>query len=261
MPAVSPGLSNPVQADSTSPSPVPAVFVSDASADDSRVANFDKRHEEGSPAETLISPATTPSAVSDVAPTAVHAAAPVVLQPNPGFESAPGKTPASLPQQPASVAHEKAFAAWQSASDQVGRIVNSAALNSLRNGTEMRVQLRTDAYGPMEIRATLDAGKVGAAIGVENAQAHHALLNQLPALQQSLSERQVQVDHISVVNSFAQNGSDFGAGSGKQHDDASASGASPQQPWGSERVSEPASLPATEVRQPESLWGRLNVRA
>lgn len=215
----------------------------------------------GSPVEFLPSTAFNSDAVDGVAATAVHAVASAVLPSNTGFDNASSQAPATVSQSFNSAAQEKAFAAWQSVSDQVGRVVNTATLNALQNGTEMRVQLRTDAFGSMDIRATLEGGKVGAAIGVESAEAHNALLGQLPALQQSLNERQVQLGQISVVSSFGQSGTEFGTGSGKQNGDPTPSGGSPQQPSGPEQVSEPASAPVTEAWQPGTSRGRLSVRA
>jgi trimeric autotransporter adhesin len=212
-------------------------------------------------AEALPSSAFNSDSVGGVAPSAVHAAAAATLQSNTGFDNASPKASESVSQSFNSAAQEKAFAAWQSVSEQVGRVVNTATLNALQNGTEMRVQLRTDAFGSMDIRATLEGGKVGAAIGVESAEAHSALLGQLPALQQSLSERQVQLDQISVVSSHEQSVTDFGTGAGKQNGDPTASGGYRQQTGGPGRVSETASASASEAWQPEVSRGRLSVRA
>jgi flagellar hook-length control protein FliK len=213
------------------------------------------------PIDVLPSSAFNSDAVSDVAPAAVHAVASATLQSNTGFDNAPSKAPETVSQNFNSAAQEKAFAAWQSVSDQVGRVVNTATLNALQNGTEMRVQLRTDAFGSMDIRATLEGGKVGAAIGVESAEAHNALLGQLPALQESLNERQVQLDQISLVSSYGQSGTDFGAGSGKQNGDPTPSGGYHPQSGEPEQVSEPASAPVTEAWQPGTYRGRLSVQA
>jgi len=215
----------------------------------------------GSAVEFLPNSAFNNDAVGGVAPMAVHAVAAGTLQSNTGFENGSFKMPEAVPQNFNTAAQEKAFAAWQSVSAQIGRIVNTATLSALQNGTEMRVQLRTDAYGPMDIRATMEGGKVGAAIGVESAEAHNALLSQLPALQQSLNERQVQLDQISVVSSYGQSGTEFGTGSGKQNGDATPSGGYHQQASGSEQVSEPVSAPVTGAWQPATSPGRLSVRA
>ena len=213
----------------------------------------------GSPVETLPSSAFNNDGVGGVASSAVHAAAQGTLQSNIGFDNGSFKAPATVSQSFSSAAQEKAFAAWQSVSEQVGRVVNTATLNALQNGTEMRVQLRTDAFGAMDIRATLEGGKVGAAIGVESAEAHNALLGQLPALQQSLSEHRVQLDQISVVSNHEQSATNFG--SGKQNGNPTTSGGHRQEPGEPERLSEPASQPVTETWQPETSRGRLSVRA
>jgi len=233
---------------------------SPAASDDSRTAHPDATQRDAAqPAISAIS-APVGAAVGKVEPSAIHPATQVALQANTGVDAGAPKTPASAPQEANAAAQERAFAAWQSVSAQVGRIVSSATLNALPNGTEMRVQVRTDAFGPMDIRATLEAGKVGAAIGVESAEAHSNLVSQLSALQQSLIERQVQIDHIAVVRSFAESGTDFGSDS-RQQQDSTPSGGRPQPSWGAEQAPEPAFTPAAESWQPENSWGRLNVRA
>ena len=258
-----------LQDSSTAPRPRAGTVAggSEASSDPSMVASQDSRttHPDATQrdaAQPAISAISTPvgAAVGKVEPSAIHPATQVALQPNTGLDAGAPKTPASVPPEANAAAQERAFAAWQSVSAQVGRIVSSATLNALPNGTEMRVQVRTDAFGPMDIRATLEAGKVGAAIGVESAEAHSNLVSQLSALQQSLVERQVQIDHIAVVRSFAESGTGLGADS-RQQQDSTPSGGHPQPAWGAEQAPEPAFTPAAESWQPENSWGRLNVRA
>ena len=207
-------------------------------------------------------PAFSVDAGAAVTPANVHAAASAVLQTNTGADGAAAQASATPLENANFVSQERAFAAWQSTTEQLGRIVNAATLNSAQNGVEMRVQFRTPDFGPMELLATLAAGKVGAAISVEDSEAHNALLRQLPALEQSLAERQVQLDHISVVSSFGQGGTGFGTSSQRYHDDPKPSGEYTQQLWKSgQPAPEPVYAPATETWLPESSWGRLNVRA
>jgi Flagellar hook-length control protein FliK len=187
----------------------------------------------------------------------------VVFQMNAGPDTLSGhagKPESSLPAGTQQVIQEKAFAAWQSVSEQTGQ-VDAAMLNLVQNGTELRVRMRTDAFGPVEVLATLEGGKVGAAIGVESSEGHHALLGQVAALQQSLAEQKVQLDHVSVVRTFSQSTSDFGSGSSHQREEPAPFAWQPQQSWEPSAGSEPAYVPETETRQPENLWGRLSVRA
>ncbi len=233
----------------------------DASTQGSASQGSNGSKSSGDAAEFLPSSAFNGDAVDGVAPAAVHAVAQATLQSNTGFDNASSKTPEAVPQNPNSAAQEKAFAAWQDVSAQMGRVVNAATLNALQNGTEMRVQLRTDTFGSMDIRATLEGGKVAATIGVENADTHSVLLSQLPALQQSLNERQVPLDQISVVSSYGQSATDFGTGSGKQNGDPTRSDGYHQQASGPEQPSETVSAPVAEAWQPAMSQGRLSVRA
>ena len=157
-----------------------------------------------------------------------------------------------------SVGQERALAAWQSVS-QIGHIVNGATLNWLRNGAEMRIQLRTDAFGPMEIQATLSSGKVGAAIGVESTEAQKTLLNQIPALQQSLADRHLELERISIVAGPNQGGSELGSNARQDGSDLPPDRRFLMAIQESERISEPVTAPRGS--QPYGAWGRLNVRA
>ena len=150
--------------------------------------------------------------------------------------------------------------AWQNVAAHMER-VNGATLNSLANGTEMRVQLHTDAFGPLEIRATLEAGRIGAAIGVENAEAHHTLLDQVSALQQSLADKHVQLDQVTVVKTSGQNSTDLGWNPNQQRDDSAQYSRLAQQANGRGLASEPALALEAEVSPTEIQWGRLSVRA
>lgn len=160
----------------------------------------------------------------------------------------------------AATAQERASATWQAIATPAERLVNNATLNWLQNGAEMRVQLRTDAFGPMEIQATLASGKIGASIGVEGIEAQKSLLNQLPALHQVLMERNVQVDRLVVVANQGQAGAGLGSNSQQSSSEpysvrkfpatvaeSSVSGLEP-----------PVAAPGSA--QSHGAWGRLNIR-
>jgi flagellar hook-length control protein FliK len=156
--------------------------------------------------------------------------------------------------------HDGILEAWQTASAQLER-VNGATLHSLQNGTEMRVQMHTDAFGPVEIRATLQDGKIGAAIGVENPEAHHTLLGHVSALQQSLADRHVQLDQVTVVRTSGQNSPDLGWSSNQEREDTSGYTRLGHQARGENLASQPVIAPEFESVQTERQWGRLSVRA
>ena len=191
------------------------------------------------------------------ASTAVVAAQPGA---GPGVVSDPSAKSPAQAEGTARPMQDEVLEAWQNVSAQLER-VNGATLNPLPNGTEMRVQMHSDAFGPLEIRATLEGGKIGAAIGVENPEAHHTLLGQVTALQQSLADRHVQLDQVSVVRTWGQSSADFGWNSNQPRDDSAPYSRLGQQARGQDAASEPAIASDAEVGQTENLWGRLSVRA
>lgn len=204
----------------------------------------------GEPGLSVISfgsPASTPAV--GVQP----GSAPEVVSDSPARSSA---QPEGTPQ----TAQDEVLAAWRNVSAQ-GERVNGATLSSLPSGTEMRVQMHTDAFGPLEIRATLEAGKIGAAIGVDSAEAHHTLLSQVSALQQSLADRHVQLDQVTVVRTSGQNFTDLGWSPNQQHDGSAPYSRLAQQARGQDSESQAAVVPEIEAGQAETQWGRLSVRA
>ena len=93
-------------------------------------------------------------------------------------------------------------------------LVNAAGLIQNGGKVEMRVDLMTDALGAVQLHAVMQDGRLGASIGVENHDAHTLLTSELPALQQSLMDKNVQIEHLSVLDSsFAGGGQTAGEGS------------------------------------------------
>lgn len=80
-----------------------------------------------------------------------------------------------------------------------GRFVNDAGLSDAANQSELRIALQTDKLGAIELRAHVVGDEVGAAIVVEKRDAHAALAVELPALQQTLSEKQLRVDQVILT--------------------------------------------------------------
>ncbi len=110
---------------------------------------------------------------------------------------------------------EKAMAAEAPAAPTATGMVNSAAIVENGGRIEMHVDLRMDALGAIQLHAVLQDGRLGASIGVDNREAHTLLNSELPALHQNLIEKNVQIEHLSVVDSGAsgRNNSQMMAGS------------------------------------------------
>ncbi len=141
------------------------------------------------------------------------------LSPAPSQVAPANSAPASsgpLPQAPAAHAAtaEKLTSAVDTHLNPPGGMVNSAAMIQAQGKTEMRVALQTDNLGPVELHAVLDAGRVGASISVVSHDAHTLLTNNLPALQQALSDQNLRLDHLSVLNVPMSSGTNTGNGGG-----------------------------------------------
>lgn len=92
--------------------------------------------------------------------------------------------------------------------------VNGASLLQTPARAEMRVAVQTDSLGTMQLHAVLESGKLGASISVVGHEAHTLLSNELPALQQVLTDQNLHIDHLRVINSPMSSGA--GAGDGRQ---------------------------------------------
>jgi flagellar hook-length control protein FliK len=184
---------------------------------------------------------------------------------NPAGDSVPNFLAAQAPGVPAS--HDKAEAAqlppsstqapetlsaWQSYEGGAGKIVRSARLSGSANGAEMHVEFRSGALGPMEVRAVLNDGSVGAEIHVQGQAAHTLLAAGLPSLERALGERNVRVENLTVYQDQA------GGGMGGGEEQNPHSGSSPSQqhqtsPWGNPPQPRPpasGSLEGDELMNP-----------
>jgi hypothetical protein len=127
-------------------------------------------------------------------------------------QPAPASTPAVLAPQassqpPAPNPAANALDAWGELAALRARIVTSAGLYGGADHAEMRVQLRTEALGAMELRAFLQGDRVGAAIGVQTPEAHSLLVTELPALHQALANQNLSLANVSIVDSGGTHGS------------------------------------------------------
>jgi hypothetical protein len=63
----------------------------------------------------------------------------------------------------------------------------------------MHIAMDTDLLGSIDLRAIVHQGSLSATIGVQRADVQTLLVNELPALQHSLAEKNLQVGQISVL--------------------------------------------------------------
>lgn len=141
-----------------------------------------------------------------------------------------------------------------------GGVVSGASLVENQGKTEMRVALQTDTMGTLQLHAVLDGGRVGASISVVSHEAHTLLTNELPSLQQALTDQNVRLDHLTVINTPMASGGGTGdyrgfqsADYNQQRDQSTAwlSGGS---------VAAPAAVSREAVTH-EDIRRRLSVRA
>lgn len=142
--------------------------------------------------------------------------------------------------------------------------VNDAQLSHLNGQIEMRIELQTDKLGAIELHARVSGDELGAAITVEKHDAHAALAVELPALQQSLSEKQLRVTQVALTQgSLSSTTGDAGASAQHNHRGAPQSPQTPQTAsfWNDARI---LSTAAWFVHEPVGVFnsqGRLSVQA
>jgi len=106
-----------------------------------------------------------------------------------------GSAANSLPEAPANPP-QPAFHSLEAAAS---RFVSDAQLSQTSGHSEMRIAMQTDKLGTVELHARVTGDEIGAAITVEKRDAHTALAVELPALQQALSDKQLRVDQIALL--------------------------------------------------------------
>ena len=93
--------------------------------------------------------------------------------------------------------------------------VSGARLIAHQQYSELQLKIHSEDLGAVQIRATMRAGQIGAAISADRPEAREALSSAMPALHQALRDRDVRVEQISVIDR-SQASNDFNSGSGSQ---------------------------------------------
>jgi len=158
-----------------------------------------------------------------------------------------------------------ALDAWGDLAARAGPIVTSAALSGGTDQAEMRVELRTEALGAMQLTAFLEGDRMGAVIDVQTPAAHSWLVTELPALHQALSNQNLHLDNVSILDRSGTDGSLGGnsrgrGGFGSPSDEPPRSSAE-QIPSGAQFVNGVHASAEVETWPARSPSGRLSVRA
>ncbi|MGH9505447.1 MAG: flagellar hook-length control protein FliK [Terriglobales bacterium] len=160
---------------------------------------------------------------------------------------------------PQTTVGDRVAAAMDSPMNAPGNVVNAASLVETSQGrSEMRVAVQTESMGTLQLHAVLDSGRVGASISVVGHEAHTLLSNELPALQQVLTDQNLRIDHLTVINSPMSSG----AGGGDAHNFQSGEFNHPQgrdARWYS--PAPVAAILAADALAPADVRRRLSVRA
>jgi flagellar hook-length control protein FliK len=64
--------------------------------------------------------------------------------------------------------------------------------------SELQVEMKSDSWGPVSVKASLSNGQIGAEIQVSNHDAHAAVAEGLNVLEKTLGDRGIQVVNLDV---------------------------------------------------------------
>ncbi|HTX16225.1 MAG TPA: flagellar hook-length control protein FliK, partial [Candidatus Baltobacteraceae bacterium] len=125
---------------------------------------------------------------------------------------------------------------------------------------EMRISVNTETLGPIELRATSEKDRIGAVIAAAKPETQELLNSELPTLHQALSERNLQVQQLTVSQGSLAGGMS-GRGGYSQSPDAWQKQAAGNywQPPSEATVSSTEDLPAAVVSM--AVPGKLSVHA
>ncbi len=149
---------------------------------------------------------------------------------------------------------EKVAAAMDAPAGAPTGLVNAASLSLAQGRVEMRVALQTDGLGMLQLHAVMEGTQIGASIATVNHEARTLLANDLPALQQVLTEQNLRVERLTVAHSPTTSGSGSGDSRGSQSGDFSR----PRDQAGRWFID--AATPSATPAAPEAPSGRFSVR-
>jgi hypothetical protein len=170
-----------------------------------------------------------------------------------------GRTPSAAASPSRSAADAAAPNAPPGYTPAAPRGVTSARLFEQAGNAEMQVKLRSEAWGPIDVRTVVRGSDVGASIRVEGRETQAVLASELPQLEQALSQRSLRVERLDVLQGSLAGGGSNGGGPGHGHSPEPR-----QDPAG--YTAGLAYAPPPEIPAPAAAWGlgaasaRLNLR-
>ena len=94
---------------------------------------------------------------------------------------------------------------WDAARETAAQQVSSAHLAELMGRSELQVDMKSDSWGPVSVRAILSNGQVGAEIQVSDRDAHATLTEGLQALEKTLGDKGIQVASLDISRGLEYN--------------------------------------------------------
>ena len=148
---------------------------------------------------------------------------------------------------------------WEGVRASTGLHMSSAYLAQVMGKSELQVDMKSDAWGPVSVHATLSSGQVGAEIQVSDRAAHTALTEGLPALEKTLGDKGIQVVNLDVSR---EPGYNHGQSQGQQKWPAGHSAPATKAYTERSAINNDPSAASTIGNWPDDfLLGRVNVRA
>jgi hypothetical protein len=123
-------------------------------------------------------------------------------------------------------------------------IVQSARVVEAMGSSEMHIDMRTQAFGDVEVHTVLRESQLGVSVGSERGDLKSFLVSEVPVLQSVAQQHDLRLETLRFLDSGSQSGATF-AGNGGQQSQAQNGGQSMQQgvvagdaalsdPWSSE---------------------------
>ena len=232
--------------------------VSESRPPDTSPAQAPARHESAAAtaAPSLHTESKTLVPVSPVVASHTQSAAPAsipVTTAQPTASGAPGNSPGVT--LPGSAKQPATSAAPAPPSPPAGGEVQQARMVDRSGQAEMHIDLRSPAFGSVEVHTVVRQSQVGLTVGSEKGDLRWFLSPEIPALQSNLGQHQLQFEHIRFLTQAAQAGTGFSAFA----DAHSQSGPQGQPGPVTRRSSEPGSGETAEIENSEQSG--LNVHA
>ena len=95
--------------------------------------------------------------------------------------------------------------------------VSSARLTQQAGSAEMQVRLRTEALGAIDVHTVVKGSDIGASIHVEARDTQVMMASEISRLEQALSERNLRVQRLDVLQGSVSGGQPGGTGPGNYH--------------------------------------------